>query len=338
MRPGNRRTPSLGLMLLLAELYQASTRHGLPPVTLAAIVGQIVVYLRLVPLPWFSSEACLSAYKILHYNDYWKLLIAQIEHGDDWHLYYNMVSFMWKGKSLETRMGPTKFALLLLLFTGATGVTYVGLNYALMEYFQDESYMYRCAVGFSGVIFALKVLTTQDSDGQTFSRMGIPIPISSKYAVWVELFLISLVTPNASFVGHLAGILVGLAYVYGPLKPILDFVHDLIFNGGRGTSAYFSSSERFTSTSQPSGYGPSSYTRPASPSSNYAPQGMTEEEQIRRATEESMRENYGWSRTFDPSFSTPTTNTGGPTYRSPPYSTQPTAEELRRIRLQRLIT
>ena len=34
-----------------------------------------------------------------------------------------------------------------------------------------------------------------------------------QYGAWAELVLIQLVTPNASFVGHLAGILAGLLYV-----------------------------------------------------------------------------------------------------------------------------
>ena len=39
---------------------------------------------------------------------------------------------------------------------------------------------------------------------------GINVP--TKHAAWVELVVISLVTPNASFVGHLAGILAGVLY------------------------------------------------------------------------------------------------------------------------------
>ena len=50
------------------------------------------------------------------------------------------------------------------------------------------------------------------------------IPVPSKYAYWAELIAISLVTPNASFAGHLAGILVGLLYVYGPLKYLIDLL------------------------------------------------------------------------------------------------------------------
>ena len=80
----------------------------------------------------------------------------------------------------------------------------------------------------SGVIFALKVLTTHyDRSGQHYF-MGTPI--GSKYIVWAELLYIQMISPNASFVGHLAGILVGLAYIYGPLKPFIEFIYGKVKN------------------------------------------------------------------------------------------------------------
>ena len=48
------------------------------------------------------------------------------------------------------------------------------------------------------------------------------IRVSGKYAVWLELLAIQLMVPNASFVGHLAGILVGVSYTQGPLKLLMD--------------------------------------------------------------------------------------------------------------------
>jgi len=203
-------------------------------VTLASIVGQILIYFRAIPQFWSRdlAKSCLSANKILYSGDYAKLFVSQVEHANDggWHLYYNMISFLVKGKHLERTMGSAKYFIMLILFTGLTGLSYVGLNYTLSELLQDDSYMNRCAVGFSGVIFALKVLTTHDmsrEENVQISAFGIPIgsSVNAKYSVWFELVLISLITPNASFVGHLAGILVGLAYVYGPLKPLVDSIH-----------------------------------------------------------------------------------------------------------------
>ena len=36
------------------------------------------------------------------------------------------------------------------------------------------------------------------------------IPVPSKHVYWAELLLISIISPNASFMGHLSGIIAGL--------------------------------------------------------------------------------------------------------------------------------
>ena len=145
-----RRGDGLALFLLASQLIQ-NYQH-LPIVTLSSIVGQILIFLKMLPfLPWRRERSvCVSLYKVLTEGDYSKILISQIEHADDWHLYYNMVSFMNKSKSLETKFGTVRYILLLLLFTVSTGLAYLGLNYCLLELTQDESYIHRCAVGFSG--------------------------------------------------------------------------------------------------------------------------------------------------------------------------------------------
>jgi rhomboid domain-containing protein 1 len=61
-------------------------------------------------------------------------------------------------------------------------------------------------VGFSAVLFALKYVLNATSPGSSVVG-GIAVP--TRWAAWVELVLISLVTPNASFLGHLCG-----AWVY----------------------------------------------------------------------------------------------------------------------------
>lgn len=86
---------------------------------------------------------------------------------------------------------------------------------------EEGHYYTDCAVGFSGVIFALKVLTTYDLPrGHMTSVMGL-FTVPTRLACWVELVITSLLFPNVSFVGHLAGILVGLLYVKGPLHDLM---------------------------------------------------------------------------------------------------------------------
>lgn len=42
---------------------------------------------------------------------------------------------------------------------------------------------------------------------------GLPFPVSSQWAYWAELVVIQVLVPNASFLGHLCGILAGQLYV-----------------------------------------------------------------------------------------------------------------------------
>lgn len=93
---------------------------------------------------------CISVDSIVNRKKYLRLILSQIEHADDWHLYYNMISFAWKGRTLEQRMGSFKYFISLILFTLSTAITYVVLNMLLAQATNDSSYMRHCAVGFSG--------------------------------------------------------------------------------------------------------------------------------------------------------------------------------------------
>jgi rhomboid domain-containing protein 1 len=208
--------PKTAVFLLLAELTRLDR---LPPVTLAIIALNVVIYLELFqPFNLPLGKVCLSAAYILQYKQWLRLLLSPFFHGDDWHLYYNMISFSLKGRSLEQRFGTSYFAILLAVFTVACSGMYVAVQFAASKFFDDYHILDSCAVGFSGVIFALKVVTTHYLPNGSFSEFGGTVPVPSKYVYWFELVAISLMTPNVSFAGHLAGILVGLLYVYGPLE------------------------------------------------------------------------------------------------------------------------
>lgn len=267
----------MGLMLLFYQLFGVIGIDKIPPVTLSCIGLQVAIFLRLFKLPWnHPSQVCISVYNVWKKKEFLRLLYGALEHGDDWHLYYNMLSFALKGQSLERRYGSVKYFYILSSFTVLTSIVLVALNALASKYLDFDGRA--CSIGFSGVIFALKVLTTHHDRNYMSQVMGIPIVVPAKYAVWVELVMIQLFVPNVSFFGHLAGILVGMAYVQGPLKYVLDLVYSAITGSHVPTSQ-----PRFAPRTERSSYARDTYNQ-------FVPPGMSEEEQLRRAMEESMQE------------------------------------------------
>jgi rhomboid domain-containing protein 1 len=191
-----------GIILLLAELSRSS---HLPPITLVIIILNVLIYFDIFPLFGFTSNlqsVCVSTHAVLDQGDYMRILLAPLFHGDDMHLYYNMASFLYKGQQLETLFGSRYFALLLTILTISSSLMLVLLGQLVASLFDSPEYLFTCAVGFSGVIFALKVITTHYTpDYSSNSFLGGFIPISMKYMVWAELILIQLITPNVSFLG-----------------------------------------------------------------------------------------------------------------------------------------
>lgn len=217
----------LGLVFMAMQFFSffnfLSQSDRFFPVTLGVLGLNVVVYFRPDVGVWWPSieEACISARKVWLQRKWRPLFLSPFVHAHDYHLFYNMVSFMWKAVTLERHFGSGYFLYMTAVFSALTGLVYVTIETLLSELLSDWSYMTTCAVGFSGVIFALKVVTTHlQPQGRTMI-MGL-FPVPSRLACWAELFLISVLFPNVSFVGHLSGILVGLAFVMGPLKHIMD--------------------------------------------------------------------------------------------------------------------
>ena len=123
------------------------------------------------------------------------------------------------GMQLETKMGSVSFLLLLIYSLLGSHSIFVLISYvlAVSDFSSDVSGINTCAVGFSAVIFSLKYILNQtqsEIDSSSSSSVyGMRVPL--KYACWVELVVISLVTPNASFLGHLSGIVAGILYLHG---------------------------------------------------------------------------------------------------------------------------
>lgn len=124
-----------------------------------------------------------------------------------------MLSLSYKGISLERSMGSTRFALLVVYSLLMSHSIAVILAAVLHSQHLAWSGYNQCAVGFSAVLFCMKYIWNQRSSEAT-CIYGFSIP--TKYAAWAECVLISLLTPNVSFIGHLSGILAGVIFIHVP--------------------------------------------------------------------------------------------------------------------------
>ncbi|KAK8950834.1 hypothetical protein KSP39_PZI004667 [Platanthera zijinensis] len=127
------------------------------------------------------------------------------------HLVYNMMSLLWKGIQLENSMGSVEYtSMMAALLCLSQGISLLLAKSLLIFFDYETAYYDQYAVGFSGVLFAMKVVVNSQSDDTTFLN-GLLIP--ARHAAWAELILIQMFVPGVSFIGHLGGILAGLLYL-----------------------------------------------------------------------------------------------------------------------------
>ncbi|XP_038605120.1 rhomboid-related protein 4 [Tachyglossus aculeatus] len=276
------RRVNAGLLLLFSQIAQIGITN-IPPVTLASLALNIFLFLNPVKS---LRKTCISVEECFEQGDWQRLLLSPFHHADDWHLYFNMVSMLWKGMKLEKRLGSGKFAIIIASFSVLIGIVYMILEFALAEFLAEPAYKMQCAVGFSGVLFALKVLNNHYHPGGSVNLMGFPV--SNKYSCWVELVAIHLLSPGTSFAGHLAGILVGLMYTLGPLKTILERCAGVFsLNGG------YSERQHYYNNAGYSGYrsfhsGRSGYQWETPRNYDAYTGGLSEREQLDRALRASL--------------------------------------------------
>ena len=198
-----------------------------PPVTIALTLLNVLVFVGVIETP-SVKRVCLRPASILYKGEWQRLVYSAFTHADEYHLYYNMASFLYKGSQLEPLYGSVKFALLIGELILTSGLMYIGCALVLHQQWYaptmslsflmgSRNLMNTCAVGFSAVLFGLKVILTHNAPGWS-TVWGVSVP--TKFVAWLEMVVIQLVTPNASLIGHVCGILAGWLHVL-VIKPIL---------------------------------------------------------------------------------------------------------------------
>ena len=136
------------------------------------------------------------------------------------HLFFNMMSTAAIGTLLEKRFGTLKHAITILWGILLTSVFYTLWAFIAYKLFGIEKPMYQHSVGFSGVIFQLSVLEANLSPATSRSVFGFFFVPAYLYP-WALLVVLQFIMPQVSFIGHLAGIIVGSLQLYGAFDIIM---------------------------------------------------------------------------------------------------------------------
>ncbi|CAM8903099.1 unnamed protein product [Rhodiola kirilowii] len=213
-RRGGRASQGLLPFLALHAVNEYYRLERKPPVTAALLAANTLIYLRPefldAHLPTID-EVAFNPHLIVKHQDLKRFFLSAFYHVGESHLVYNMMSLLWKGIQLETSMGSTEFTSMIAALLGLSqGINLLMAKVLLLFFDYDRPYYSEFAVGFSGVLFAMKVVLNSQSDNYTYVH-GMLLP--ARYAAWAELILIQMLVPNISFLGHLGGILAGLIYL-----------------------------------------------------------------------------------------------------------------------------
>ncbi|CAI5516953.1 unnamed protein product [Closterium sp. Naga37s-1] len=187
---------------------------GVPLIT-ASVFAICVAVFAVDLLTGYDSfrEVCFSpSLALLHWQVY-RALTSIFFHKGLLHIALNLSTLLPLAAPLERHLGSLRLLHALLLLACLNSLIHSALAFMpklLLGWW--GWWAGECCIGFSGVLFALIVLDLQVGGGRDRSIFGF-FTVPTAWYPWVLLVLFQLLLPSASLLGHLSGVLSGLAYV-----------------------------------------------------------------------------------------------------------------------------
>ena len=153
-RGGMGRSDIFPLLMLMGTLQEIGINR-IPPVTLIFFGINMAIHFMATHIA--LGDVCIRPLNVIEYGQYQRLFLHSFFHVDTWHLYYNMASLLWKGLKLERKIGSSRLLIFTLISSVMVSILYILVAVSLTWYNPYDSTYGSCAVGFSGVLFSLKV-------------------------------------------------------------------------------------------------------------------------------------------------------------------------------------
>ncbi|KAI5653481.1 hypothetical protein M9H77_30668 [Catharanthus roseus] len=148
---------------------------------------------------------------------YWRIITSAFSHISVLHLVFNM-SALWSLGAVErlgnTGLGVEYYLHYTLVLVILSGFLVLGMYHVLIQRFKIEYFRRVTAVGYSCVVFGwMTILSVEQPSSKLYLFGFLSLPIS--FAPFESLIFTSIIVPQASFLGHLSGIIVGYAIAWG---------------------------------------------------------------------------------------------------------------------------
>lgn len=192
------------------------SRNGGPNLATSAAIG-VNLAVACVQFAMLDARSVrqytLCPARVLFFGEYYRVVTSAFLHGGALHLGMNMLATATIGHGLECRLGTARLGLFLVWTTLLAGSIHCGIAWLAGPF-----YLAQHSLGFSGVIFAMVVSEAWRSNSSR-SLFGL-VDVPSRFYPLAMLVAMQVAVPNISFLGHLAGLLVGALEYYGVLRPL----------------------------------------------------------------------------------------------------------------------
>lgn len=203
-----------------------------PLLTRVVVIVCVCAHLILAATGKSAELFCLHFWDVVKQYELYRLLTHAFFHWGLLHLLANMLQWSRSASVVESQCGTLPLLYTVLVSSLFTGVVSM-LMAALALFFVPNHasfFISSCTAGISGVLFTLMVvearLSQQASPSSTQKAflLGI-VPLSPHALPWVSLLVFQLIIPNASFLGHLTGLICG--YGVSLVQPSAQWFSDM---------------------------------------------------------------------------------------------------------------
>lgn len=172
----------------------------------------ITLYVHRIVREYPVESIAISYRTFIKDKQYWRGVTAIFSHLNLLHIVFNMSS-LWSLRAIEKVFGTIMYFKISFILLVVSVLVTMGIYHIWVKYGNIREYETTYAVGYSGVIFGLMTVGHVAAKQSKISFFGLSIPLS--LAPFGSLLLTQILVPNASFVGHLSGIIAGYMYSWG---------------------------------------------------------------------------------------------------------------------------